>query len=628
MLNLNMCFRKSLFISSFLFFLVFSLLLFSKTSFAADTCNSPNINGLCTPTEQMCQDNGGVVKPLTDFENQANGCLDNKPCCVGGTTCASKGGVCGTPQSCDTNSNDITTFLCPGGTDNVCCVSKTSTAIPNTPIDTPILSYFSQKEQEVNTQHKWLQEATYSNLVTATGLLMGNISSVNKTSYVPGGFIGITNNAIASLFNAPASGVEYLAQLKDNFLGKPAYAQGTGFRGLQPILPIWRGFRNVVYILSSLVFIIAGIMIMLRVKISPQAIITVQSAIPQIIITLILVTFSYAIAGLLIDLSYLIQNLFIGILFQTQGTNGLAGKLLDRNFTEFANANFGMIDGLFWRAVPFWTLTSLGSIITATIGGFATGLGIIATSLPTVAGAITVGAIVGAIVFILILLIIIAIWLIKFWFGLIKCYVIIIFKIVLAPLEIGMGAFPNMKIGFSSWITDLIANLAVFPISYLFLIIANIIIDKTTQATSPLWVPNLLSSNPTESIVTLNSIIKPAYAADPVTFAASFSGGLIPVCIGLATLAILSKLPQMIPEFIFQIKPSPWGKAIGETYTGIGKSKMLAGGIQNIKESGAEHFRQSNTDFVSSNAPLPWWQKLANTAIRSGERTGSIKTPH
>jgi hypothetical protein len=33
---------------------------------------------------------------------------------------------------------------------------------------------------------------------------------------------------------------------------------------------------------------------------------------------------------------------------------------------------------------------------------------------------------------------------------------------------------------------------------------------------------------------------------------------------------IISKLPKMIPEFIFQIKPSPWGNAIGEGFKPIG----------------------------------------------------------
>jgi len=36
--------------------------------------------------------------------------------------------------------------------------------------------------------------------------------------YIPGGMLGITNNLIAQTYTPPASGVQYLAQLKDNSL--------------------------------------------------------------------------------------------------------------------------------------------------------------------------------------------------------------------------------------------------------------------------------------------------------------------------------------------------------------------------------------------------------------------------
>src|SRR5258708_14361646 len=51
-------------------------------------------------------------------------------------------------------------------------------------------------------------------------------------------------------------------------------------------------------------------MIMFRVKISPQVVVSVQSALPKIAIALVLVTFSYAIAGFLIDIMYVFVGLF------------------------------------------------------------------------------------------------------------------------------------------------------------------------------------------------------------------------------------------------------------------------------------------------------------------------------
>jgi hypothetical protein len=613
-----MCFRKSLFISSFLLFLIPFLFSFSKISFA-QTCNESG--GLCIPQGQetaLCTDPkiGGTIKLFTD-PNQPSGCANNGSCCVGGNnTCAQNKGTCGPASSC-TNGTTDKKFLCEGGTDNVCCIPSATTTTTtqttqtsNTSTQAALAQYYGNyidnSTNKVSSEN-WLSNASDNNILWATKVLIGNsIPTSANTAFVPGGLMGVTTNAIASLYNPPASGIQYLAQLKDNFLGKPAYAQqGTGFVSLQPILPIWRGFRNVVYIISSLIFIVIGLLIMLRIKISPQAVITIQSAIPQIIITLILVTFSYAIAGLLIDLSYLIQNFAIAILFQTQA-NGLKGTMLPSTnspgtFSNYANGGMGMIFGLMWRALPFRAIASLGGIISGIVGGIAGGVGTIAF-LTASAGSIAPGAAIGIVLFLLVLLIIMVIWLIKFWFGLIKCYVIIIFKIVLAPLEIGMGAFPNMKIGFSSWITDLVANLAVFPISYLFLIIANIIIDKTTHAS--LWIPNLLSSNTVNNVTSIAGLVQPVHAADVLTGGANLvagaSGGLVPACIGLATLGIVSKLPQMIPEFIFQIKPSPWGKAIGETY---GALPIVSSGYKNISKTVGEKFGSAMVNIKRKSQP-------------------------
>ena len=53
-----------------------------------------------------------------------------------------------------------------------------------------------------------------------------------------------------------------------------------------------------------IILIAAGFMIMFRVKINPQTVVSLQTMIPKLVITLLLVTFSYAIAGLVIDMIY------------------------------------------------------------------------------------------------------------------------------------------------------------------------------------------------------------------------------------------------------------------------------------------------------------------------------------
>jgi len=121
---------------------------------------------------------------------------------------------------------------------------------------------------------------------------------------------------IAILYTPPLHTGDFIAYMGNNFsLAKPSYAQvtGIGFEGLKPLLNAWVVFRNVVYLLFVFVFILIGLAIMLRVRIDPRTVMTIQNQIPKIIISLILVTFSFAIAGFLIDLMwvsiYVVMNL-------------------------------------------------------------------------------------------------------------------------------------------------------------------------------------------------------------------------------------------------------------------------------------------------------------------------------
>ena len=59
---------------------------------------------------------------------------------------------------------------------------------------------------------------------------------------------------------------------------------------------------------------------MFRQRISPQAVMTIQAALPKVIIALIMVTFSYAIAGFMIDISYV---LFLVILRGIETMGGI-----------------------------------------------------------------------------------------------------------------------------------------------------------------------------------------------------------------------------------------------------------------------------------------------------------------
>ena len=421
-------------------------------------------------------------------------------------------------------------------------------------------STFKEVQDAINegtNQEAWLDNGANTNTVSFTRMIAGNIPDEvlngEPVTWIPSGAIGNTSGIVANLYTKQASGVEYIASAKDSFLGKPAYAQGTGFNGLQPLLPIWRGLRNVTYILSSLVFIIIGLLIVLRIKISQQAVISIQNAIPQLISTLLLITFSYAIAGLLIDLSYIIQGVAISTLFNSTGTNLSDGLLAPTgtqwlhsaysnfiggsyeayNFTDLMSENgFLQTFDLASRLIPTGTFSIIGAIIGGVIAG------IIVPNPATAA----VGALGGASLVVLIICIIVLFNLIKLLLGLIKVYVTVLLKIILAPLEIGIGAFPGSKVGFTSWINDLVANLAVFPITLIFLVLVNLIMETILKGS--LWAPPIMGVAGT-----------------------AMGGRLIAGLFGLGAFILLAKLPEMIPQYIFMIKPNPWGQAIGEPLT-------------------------------------------------------------
>ena len=439
-----------------------------------------------------------------------------------------------------------------------------------------LIDKFKNKQsafEKGNNQESWIMESVSSNAMVGINALAGTIPDDviegKKTTWIPGGIIGFTNQSIAQLYNQPASGVEYIAQSVHSFFGKPAYAQTTGFSGLKGIQSIWKSFRNAVYVLISLVFVIMGIMIMLRVKISAQAVITIQSAVPKLITTLVLVTFSYAIAGLIIDLSYVLQGVVLSILFNSKGGTGstLFSGLNNPTFSELMKADYGTYSALIFRAAPIGSLLLLSAIPTIIIGGFfgamtgAAGTAALATLGVSGVGALglfAIGALVGVLIVFLFLLLFTAFQVIKLFIALAKTYLNLIFKIILAPLEIGLGALPNSKMGFSSWITQTIAFASVFPICLIFLVALCMILEAVS--TNNLWTPGILGGG---------------------------AGFIITPILGLSGLMIISKLPDMIPELIFQIKPSPFGKGIGEGF----KAPMAMAGrgiIEPVKSSGAK----------------------------------------
>ena len=162
---------------------------------------------------------------------------------------------------------------------------------------------------------------------------LGIDPQTHKIGYVNngGGAMMVMGETMNDMFNIPVHLGDYTGYMAQNFgVAKHAYATagcgpnptlGIGYCGLAPLLPIWEVFRNIVYLIFVLVFMIIGIAIMLRVHIDPRTVMTIENQIPKLILGLILVTFSYAIAGFLIDAMYISIYLIYGVMSSIPGAD-------------------------------------------------------------------------------------------------------------------------------------------------------------------------------------------------------------------------------------------------------------------------------------------------------------------
>jgi len=252
----------------------------------------------------------------------------------------------------------------------------------------------------------------------------GKIGFLGNPPAGGGGAIGFMGNMIATLYTPPLHTADYFQNLASNFgISKKTYAQntgGTGFQSLSPLINIWSAFRNIVYLILVIIFVVIGLAIMLRVKIDPRTVMTIQNQIPKIIVGILAVTFSFAISGFLIDmmwiLTYLIYGIISGIspeiaknvsslnpsLLQGQNILGGAMGMGDMNHIASTIASSGgpmiakMLDINLSKNIqnvvsPLGLLTDIGSILTGNVLSLTPGINIMSflvNLISTVAGLI------------------------------------------------------------------------------------------------------------------------------------------------------------------------------------------------------------------------------------------------
>lgn len=303
----------------------------------------------------------------------------------------------------------------------------------------------------------------------------------NRDKYIGGGFaknasgevyspgvLGTQQKFVSMLYDNQLSSQEYVADILDN-IGVPsvsrAYAQstggGTGYSAMKPFLEFWKVFRNLAYSLYIIMFVVVGIMIMLRTKINAQTIITIQTALPNLLITLLLITFSYAIVGFMIDIMYFLIY-FIVYLVASVGIID-ASKSIDRLMSYSA-----------WSVI-FEGRNSIISAISSSIGSVLwnlgkSGIGVAGAALSMVSPMYLVIAIAFAIAMLKLMLV------------LVKSYIMLIVQTITAPVQILMNAMPGSK-AFSEWLKKTASYLIPFPVAACMFIFSAILVGNPTDAT-------------------------------------------------------------------------------------------------------------------------------------------------
>lgn len=332
------------------------------------------------------------------------------------------------------------------------------------------------------------------------------------------GLIGFSTGMIAGLYTPVASTGMYTSYLADNFgVGKKVFAQdennNQGFNTLSSIQSIWLTSRNIAYFLFTLFFLIIGLGIILRFKVDPRTVMSIQNQIPKVVVAIVLVTFSYAIVGLLVDLMWATTYVGINVLTNSESiTITEGGKEVETSVTQVATTNLlsnplSYVSNLFSDAGGFGAvdgITGIAGDVAFTIGG------VISDTVSALIGlneaddcgrwfildigdcveAGFKGAIkylVGAVAF-LIVVVAIFIALIRVWFSLIRAFVYIIIYTIMGPLMIASGLFPGSSLGFIPWLRAILAHLFVFPATVFIFLLARILAENTPlndPATTP-----------------------------------------------------------------------------------------------------------------------------------------------
>ena len=462
-------------------------------------------------------------------------------------------------------------------------------------------TYYLQFEQAVYQTGEMNLQSFVFETIKATGasvvsLITGCLScSSGQTDFGASGSVIALMGAIYS--TPPASGVVYLADLGSNLgLIKPAYAQqGIGYQKMRVYQDAWKAFRNVAYTFYILIFIVIGLAIMFRLKISPQAVITIQSAIPKLIISLILVTFSYAIVGFLIDLMYVLTNL---ILFTFK--NNLPLGIFDW-FKNFAPNDPITQD---WELLGGMLMVGLPAILIPVVLLFAVGAAGGAIFGALTGGVAVIPIVVGGLIMTTIIAIVFFIALLRILWMLLKAYITVVLNLIFAPFLLLIGAIPGSTL-VGDWFRSLIANLAIFPVVFTMSFLAGYLALYGLGETLANLFGQFFRGEPV-----FNNLM--SAFANPAT--GDQAALLVTTLVSSGILLMTPKAGELIQSFI-QKKPFAYGTAIGEAF---GPPSFAA-------RSGAQYRLGQLEEQARAKLPLTTSDRIQDAVLKTLKSVGKLR---
>jgi len=367
-------------------------------------------------------------------------------------------------------------------------------------------------------------QSTY--LCTFTGEICGASDHGSMEAFSKS-VIGKMSSLISLSFINPPASSSYWAYISLEGAGivPKSYAEeGLGFAMIKPLINLWKIFRDIAYLILVLILVSIGFMIMFRMKINPQTVISVENALPKIVVTLLLITFSFPIAGFLIDVMNLLILLIVSILSGNNSyynTNEMQNMFFQSNLItlwELINpipkniqnitgpARFAYLGDAVLAVLPEqinYALHAIGSSIAIVFGtiaavqigdqaGITSKLDGIGTSPGGVMGKIFKGVfgivLILMVVGLMILLLIHGFGLIvgffislgvlgmvfTIFFILLRSYIQITLSIVLSPIILLFEALPGKSV-FSFWFKGLIGELITFPTVITLLLVQKVL---------------------------------------------------------------------------------------------------------------------------------------------------------